>query len=93
MDNELHFVSQEEPKPPVEVVGVPYVDDSGVEHDDLVLYRADNGCMIMCNRDGELYVDAVVRADSDVRFFETDEPIVLAEEDAGNKEEGGENNG
>lgn len=76
-----------------EVAGVPYVDEYGVEHDNLVFYRGSNGCMIMCNQDGEFYVDAVVRADSDVRFFETDEPIVLAEEDAGSQEEGGENNG
>ena len=96
MDNELHFVNQEEdieePKPPVEVAGVPYVDENGVEHDDLVLYRGDNGCMIMCDRDGELYVDAVVRADSGVRFFETDEPIVLAEEDAPAEGEGDDDN-
>lgn len=97
MDNELHFVNEEEveqleEKEPVQVEGVPYVDENGVEHDELVLYRADNGCMIMCDQDGELYVDAVVRADSTARFYETDEPIVHAEEDAPAEGEGEDDN-
>lgn len=87
MDNELHFVNEEEferleEKEPVQVEGVPYVDEYGVEHDDLVYYKGPNGCKIYCPQDDALYVDAVVRADSTARFYETDEPIEVAEEDA-----------
>ena len=91
MDNELHFVNEEEleeveeveEKEPVQVEGVPYVDEYGVEHDDLVYYKADNGCKIYCPQDDSLYDDAVVRADSDAEFFETDEPIeVVTDENA-----------
>ncbi len=83
MDNELHFVNEEEveeieEKEPVHVEGVLYVDEYGVEHDDLVYYKADNGCKIYCPQDDSLYDDAVVRSDSDAEFFETDEPIEVA---------------
>lgn len=93
MDNELHFVNEEEveqleEKEPVQVEGVPYVDEYGVEHDDLVYYKGSNGCKIYCPQDDALYDDAVVRTDSDAEFFETDEPIVLAEEDAPAEDEG-----
>lgn len=75
-----------------EVAGVPYVDEYGVEHDDLVYYKGPNGCKIYCPQDDALYVDAVVRADSTARFYETDEPIEVAEEDAPAEGEGEDDN-
>ena len=80
MNKELHFVDEEdeEVKTPAEVIGVPYIDEYGVEHDNLVYYKGSNGCKIYCPQDDALYDDAVVRADSDAEFFETDEPVELA---------------
>lgn len=82
MDNNyLHFADEEQEtiKEPVEVIGEPYVDDSGTRHDNLLYYKAKNGCKIVCS-DGSVYENAVVFKGSGLRFYETEEPIEENEE-------------
>ena len=67
--------NNEEVKEPVEIEGVPYIDEYGNEHEDLLLFKSDNGKKIFCDGDGEMYNEAVVFKNCASRFFETEEDI------------------
>ena len=89
MDNDLHFVEHEEENIDwVYVEPVPYVDEYGVERPGLVYYKADNGCKMLQLESGELYDDAIDRADSGRHYVQTEEPIEEPEEEQSGQEGG-----